>query len=71
MPPTTTQIPVSRDPRLRPATNGGPGSPEQQQPTKRRKIAEDEFEGFGGGADAMADLDDDVAALLRAESGGG
>ena len=75
MPPTTAQIPVSRDPRLRLATNGGgPGSSspteQQQQPNKKRKIAEDEFEGFGGGADAMADLDDDVAALLRAESGG-
>lgn len=37
-------------------------------PTKKRKL-EDDFGGFGGG-DAMADLDDDVADLLRAESGG-
>lgn len=33
---------------------------------KKRKLDD---EGFGGGEDAMADLDD-VAELLRAESGG-
>ena len=37
-------------------------------PSKKRKL-EDDFAGFRGG-DAMADLDDDVADLLRAESGG-
>ena len=36
---------------------------------KKRKL-EDEIDGFGAGEDAMADLDDDVAELLRAESGG-
>ena len=36
-------------------------------PSKKRKL-DDDFGGFGGG-DAMADLDDDVADLLRAESG--
>ena len=83
MPPTTNQVPLTRDPRLRSVVdnNGVPAgsnsisssssSPQQQHPTKKRKIAEDEFEGFGGGGDPMADLDDDVAALLRAESGGG
>ena len=35
--------------------------------TKKRKLDD---EGFGNGEDAMADLDDDVAELLRAESGG-
>lgn len=36
---------------------------------KKRKL-ENDFEGFGGpGGDAMADLDDDVAELLRAEGG--
>lgn len=99
MPPTTAQIPVSRDPRLRaPAaaspnnnnntttttatttTNGSAGgftvsgshSPEPHgHPAKKRKVAEDEFGGFGGGGgDAMEGLDEDVAALLRAESGG-
>lgn len=36
---------------------------------KRRKL-ENDFEGFGGpGGDAMADLDEDVAELLRAEGG--
>lgn len=35
--------------------------------SKKRKL-DDDFGGFGGG-DAMADLDDDVADLLRAESG--
>ncbi|KAI4272964.1 MAG: hypothetical protein LQ337_004964 [Flavoplaca oasis] len=38
-------------------------------PTKKRKL-DAEFEGFGAGEDAMAGLDDDVAELLRAESGG-
>ena len=36
---------------------------------KKRKL-EDEDAVFGGGGDAMADLDEDVAELLRAESGG-
>ena len=36
---------------------------------KKRKL-EDEDPVFGGGGDAMADLDEDVAELLRAESGG-
>lgn len=36
---------------------------------KKRKLGND-FEGFGGpGGDAMADLDEDVAELLRAEGG--
>lgn len=36
---------------------------------KKRKL-ENDFEGFGGpGGDAMADLDEDVAELLRAEGG--
>ena len=79
MPPTPAQVPINRDPRLRHNTNSNSGaaplatsiSESAQHPTKKRKLAEDEFEGFGGGGDAMADLDDDVAALLRAESGGG
>lgn len=41
------------------SVNGGP--------TKKRKL-DDDYGDFGGG-DAMADLDDDVADLLRAESG--
>lgn len=36
---------------------------------KKRKL-ENDFPDFGGGEDAMADLDEDVAELLRAESGG-
>lgn len=36
---------------------------------KKRKL-DDEADVFGGGGDAMADLDEDVAELLRAESGG-
>ncbi|KAK4697715.1 hypothetical protein P7C71_g411, partial [Lecanoromycetidae sp. Uapishka_2] len=36
---------------------------------KKRKI-DDDYPGFGEGEDAMANLDDDVAELLRAESGG-
>ncbi|KAL9039275.1 MAG: hypothetical protein Q9214_004944 [Letrouitia sp. 1 TL-2023] len=36
---------------------------------KKRKL-DDGYEGFGAGEDAMADLDEDVAELLRAESGG-
>lgn len=38
-------------------------------PFKKRKL-EPDFSDFGGGDDAMADLDEDVAELLRAESGG-
>ena len=36
---------------------------------KKRKI-DDDYTDFAGGEDAMANLDDDVAELLRAESGG-
>ncbi len=36
---------------------------------KKRKV-EEEYPGFGSGEDVMADLDEDVAELLRAESGG-
>lgn len=36
---------------------------------KKRKV-DDDYADFGSGEDAMADLDDDVAELLRAESGG-
>ncbi len=38
-------------------------------PMKKRKV-EEEYPGFGSGEDVMADLDEDVAELLRAESGG-
>lgn len=44
------------------------GSPVGAGPSKKRRL-DDDYAGFGGG-DAMADLDDDVAELLRAESGG-
>ena len=37
---------------------------------KKRKL-DDDIPDFGGGEDAMADLDEDVAELLRAESSGG
>lgn len=36
---------------------------------KKRKV-DDDYPDFGTGEDAMADLDEDVAELLRAESGG-
>lgn len=38
-------------------------------PAKKRKI-DDEFPGLGAGEDALADLDEDVAELLKQESGG-
>lgn len=41
----------------------------QGSPPKKRKI-DDGYPDLGGGHDAMANLDDDVAELLRAESGG-
>ncbi|MCJ1465157.1 hypothetical protein MMC07_003773 [Pseudocyphellaria aurata] len=44
-------------------------SPGAENAYKRRRL-EPDFSGFGAGEDAMADLDDDVAELLRAESGG-
>ena len=53
-------------PQSRPYS-GSPGSA-NGGPSKKRKL-EDDFGDFGGGGDAMADLDDDVADLLRAESG--
>ena len=46
-------------------TSGSPGG----GPMKRRKM-DDDYPDFGTGDDAMADLDEDVAELLRAESGG-
>lgn len=45
------------------------GSPGAGNAFKKRKLEQD-YAGFGAGEDAMADLDDDVAELLRAESGG-
>ena len=46
-----------------PASAGGGGA------AKKRKV-DDDYPDFGSGEDAMADLDADVAELLRAESGG-
>ncbi|KAI4197148.1 MAG: hypothetical protein LQ346_003065 [Caloplaca aetnensis] len=56
--------PPSTDPRYNTPSSGGGGGP-----AKKRKL-DVEFEGFGAGEDAMAGLDEDVAELLRAESGG-
>lgn len=55
--------PTSRanDPRISAPSGPGPSA-------KKRKL-DAEFEGFGAGEDAMAGLDEDVAELLRAESG--
>lgn len=47
---------------------GTPGSAGGSM-AKKRKV-DDDYPDFGSGEDAMADLDDDVAELLRAESGG-
>ena len=47
----------------------GTGTGTAANVTKKRKL-EDDDPVFGGGGDAMADLDEDVAELLRAESGG-
>lgn len=52
-----------------PPARGYGGSPIGGGTLKKRKI-EPDFTEFDGG-DAMADLDEDVAELLRAESGGG
>ena len=49
---------------------GGSGGMSGGSPFKKRKLDGD-FSGFDTGEDAMADLDADVAELLRAESGGG
>lgn len=46
------------------------GSPGAGGITVKKRKLENDFEGFGGpGGDAMADLDEDVAELLRAEGG--
>ena len=37
---------------------------------KKRRLEQEDDDVFGGGGDAMVDLDEDVAELLRAESGG-
>lgn len=48
-------------------TSGSPG----EQPSKKRKVNDDDYPDFGGtGDDALADLDEDVAELLKQESGG-
>ena len=57
-------FPIHSNPPTTPSTN-----PPTAAPAKKRKL-DIEFEGFGAGEDAMAGLDDDVAELLRAESGG-
>jgi len=38
-------------------------------PSKKRKV-DDDYPDFGAGEDALADLDEDVAELLKQESGG-
>ena len=55
-----------------PAVRHYAGSPGSASGTaaKKRKL-DDDYPDFGNGEDAMADLDEDVAELLRAESGGG
>lgn len=81
--PIHTEPPPAVQPPLVPATAGSDllsslsmphtrpqsGSPVNGASVKRRKLDQrDEFAGFGSG-DAMADLDEDVAELLRRESG--
>ncbi|PGH17684.1 hypothetical protein AJ79_01046 [Helicocarpus griseus UAMH5409] len=47
------------------------GSPTNGSSAKKRKVShaqQDEYPGFASGGDAMEDLDDDVAELLRQES---
>ena len=53
---------------IAPSIRAHSGSPGGAGPAKKRRL-DDDYAGFGSG-DAMADLDDDVAELLRAESGG-
>ena len=52
-----------------PAVRQYSGSPSGGSVVKKRKL-DDEAAVFGSGEDAMADLDDDVAELLRQESAG-
>ncbi len=81
--PNHTEPPPTVQPPLVPATAGSDllsslsmphprpqsGSPANGISMKRRRLDQgDEFAGFGS-ADAMADLDEDVAELLRRESG--
>ncbi|KAL9583522.1 MAG: hypothetical protein Q9212_002662 [Teloschistes hypoglaucus] len=65
---------TSLDPRTSPPTvpyhTQQPSHDPRHAPAAKKRKLEDEFEGFGAGEDAMAGLDDDVAELLRAESGG-
>ncbi|KAL8869631.1 MAG: hypothetical protein Q9174_004128 [Haloplaca sp. 1 TL-2023] len=73
-------FPLSNDPRLhtpihstpsyQPSPHPAPTDPRYGASSAKKRKLDAEFEGFGAGEDAMAGLDDDVAELLRAESGG-
>ncbi|KAL8818409.1 MAG: hypothetical protein Q9223_002945 [Gallowayella weberi] len=68
-PPSTTTTPIYPDAVQPPQLSLFDPRHNASSPAKKRKL-DAEFEGFGAGDDAMAGLDDDVAELLRAESGG-
>ncbi|KAL8803831.1 MAG: hypothetical protein Q9182_002963 [Xanthomendoza sp. 2 TL-2023] len=68
-PPSTTTTPIYSDAIPPPQLSSSDPRHNASSPAKKRKL-DAEFEGFGAGDDAMAGLDDDVAELLRAESGG-
>ncbi|KAI4203103.1 MAG: hypothetical protein LQ350_002151 [Teloschistes chrysophthalmus] len=64
---STPTIPYHHTPTTQPQPSH---DPRHAAPAAKKRKLEAEFEGFGAGEDAMAGLDDDVAELLRAESGG-
>ncbi|KAL8677587.1 MAG: hypothetical protein Q9186_005996 [Xanthomendoza sp. 1 TL-2023] len=68
-PSSTTATPIYSDVVQPPHLSSSDPRHNASSPAKKRKL-DAEFEGFGAGEDAMAGLDDDVAELLRAESGG-
>ena len=73
--PTTTPHPTAGADLLSslsmPQTRPYAGLELNHSPQKKRKLGnDDDYPDFGGGEDAMADLDEDVAELLRAESRG-
>ena len=70
--PATTTLTANTSTLVRPrsSSSGGVNGPGTSSAKKRKVNHEEEIEGLTSGGDAMEDLDDDVAALLRGQTGG-
>ncbi|KAL8945505.1 MAG: hypothetical protein Q9183_008065 [Haloplaca sp. 2 TL-2023] len=65
-----TSTPLYSAPSYQPSPHSATTDPRYGASSAKKRKLDAEFEGFGAGEDAMAGLDEDVAELLRAESGG-